>query len=144
MAQSAFLMTVTGIGISLAGWLSDARWAEGRAQVTSREVAGSHLAHMRCLDAAACLRIGATGMKVATGWGAHRAWHLSGKHLEGSVPIRIGDRHGVEQRFRVGMLRSGEQVAGGGKLDDAAEIHHGYAVTDMLHDRQIVGDEERG
>ena len=42
------------------------------------------------------------------------------------------------------MLGRGEEVARGGKLDDAAEVHHRDPLTDMLHDRQIMGDEEVG
>ena len=42
------------------------------------------------------------------------------------------------------MLRSGEQVPRAGKLDDAAEVHDRDPMTDMLHHRQIMGDEEIG
>ena len=42
------------------------------------------------------------------------------------------------------MTRIGEQRIGGAGLDDAAEIHHGDAVGDVLHDREIVADEDVG
>src|SRR5262245_30079082 len=105
MAHSAFLMTVTGMRHS--PWpnvLGGACALKGRAQVTSREVSWSHLAHRRGFNAAALFRIGAARMEVATGRRAHRAWHFSGKHVGGTLPLRVRDRHGIEQRFRVGML----------------------------------------
>jgi len=46
---------------------------------------------------------------------------------------RVEDRHGREQSFRVGVPWPGEQRAGVGDLDDAAEIHDGDAVGDMPH-----------
>ena len=41
------------------------------------------------------------------------------------------------------MLRSGrEELFGGRKLDDLAEVHDGDAVGDVAHDGEVVGDEE--
>ena len=42
------------------------------------------------------------------------------------------------------MQRRGEQRVARRELDDAAEIHHGDAMADVLHDREIVRDEEVG
>ena len=39
------------------------------------------------------------------------------------------------------MAGIGEQFALLGGFDDAAELHHRDAVTDMGHDREIVSDE---
>jgi hypothetical protein len=42
------------------------------------------------------------------------------------------------------MQRVVEQLVAIRQLDDAAEIHHGYTLTEMPHHRQIVGDEQVG
>ncbi|MNE83847.1 hypothetical protein D3C80_1806990 [compost metagenome] len=42
------------------------------------------------------------------------------------------------------MQRLGEQRLGRRQLDDPAQIHHSYAVTDELHNRQIMGNEHIG
>ena len=39
------------------------------------------------------------------------------------------------------MLGSRIQILRACKLDDFSEIHHGHSVRDMLHDLQIMGDE---
>ena len=40
------------------------------------------------------------------------------------------------------MLRRGEDVVGLGDLDEPAAVHHGDAVADVPHGREIVRDEE--
>jgi hypothetical protein len=42
------------------------------------------------------------------------------------------------------MLGPRRQAAGRRDLDDAPEIHHGDAVADVLHRRQVVRDEQVG
>ena len=42
------------------------------------------------------------------------------------------------------MQRVVEQLVAIGELDDAAEIHHGDALAEMPHHRQIVRDEQIG
>ena len=42
------------------------------------------------------------------------------------------------------MQRRGEQRVARRQLDDAAEIHHGDAMADVLHHREIVRDEQVG
>ena len=37
-----------------------------------------------------------------------------------------------------------EELLGRRDLDDLADIHHGHAIADMLHDGEVVGDEEIG
>ena len=56
----------------------------------------------------------------------------------------IGHRHGVEQRPGVGVAGCGEQLVGGGGLDDPAEVHHRHAVGDVLDDPEVVGHDEVG
>ena len=43
-----------------------------------------------------------------------------------------------------GMLRRRVQRPGVGQLDDAAEVHHRDAIADVLHDLEIVRDEQVG
>ena len=45
---------------------------------------------------------------------------------------RTGARHGFEQRPRIGMRRSVEQVLRRPLLDDPAEIHHRDLVAEMI------------
>ena len=49
-----------------------------------------------------------------------------------------------QQRPAIGMARRGEQRLRVRGLDDAAEIHHGDAVGDVLHHGEIVRDEDVG
>src|SRR6266852_1439004 len=51
-------------------------------------------------------------------------------------------RRGGEERRRVGVARGGVQGRRGGPLDDLAEIHHRDMIGDVLHDREVMGDEE--
>src|SRR6185437_5211086 len=45
---------------------------------------------------------------------------------------------------RIGMVRRGEELLGRRLLDDAAEIHDGDAVGEVLDDAEIMADEEIG
>ena len=58
--------------------------------------------------------------------------------------VRIGPWDGRKQRLGIGMTRAGIEGALGGDFDELAEIHHSDAVADMLHDREVVGDEQIG
>src|SRR3954447_12686240 len=42
------------------------------------------------------------------------------------------------------MLRRGVELVAIGKLDHTAEVHHGDAVGDVAHDREIVRDKKIG
>src|ERR1700737_3160465 len=53
----------------------------------------------------------------------------------------IEPRHLGEQRLRVGVVGVGEEIVGRRLLDDAAEIHDGHAVRDMLDDAETGADE---
>ena len=57
---------------------------------------------------------------------------------------RIGRRGRREQRLGVGMQRRPEQRALVGELDDAAEIHHGDAMADVLDHAEIMRHEQVG
>ena len=57
---------------------------------------------------------------------------------------RVGIEHGdrAEQRLGVRVRGAREQRAGLAHLHDPAAVHHRHAVADVLHQPQVVGDEE--
>src|SRR5947209_15534613 len=57
---------------------------------------------------------------------------------------RVVDRHGRQERLRVGVRRPLVDVLAGADLDDLAEIHHGDAVRYVADDGEVVRDEEIG
>src|SRR5580704_3587849 len=57
---------------------------------------------------------------------------------------RIHRRPRREQRLRIGMLRIAVDRLDRPQLDDLAEIHHQHAVAEILHDVEVVADEEVG
>src|SRR4051794_31874184 len=66
----------------------------------------------------------------------------SARGARGALDFGIGNGRGIEQCLRIGMLRRGIKLVAIGKLDHAAEIHHGYAIGDVAHNGEIVRDEE--
>jgi hypothetical protein len=58
------------------------------------------------------------------------------------IAARIGRCGGGKQRLGVGVQWRLEERALVGRFNDAAEIHHGNAMADVLDHRQIVRDEE--
>ena len=72
------------------------------------------------------------------------AWDITLQN--GFIPFqtRIRGRHSCEQAFRVGMLSVRENLTFLSELDDAPQIHHGDAITDVFNDRQIVRNKEVG
>ena len=113
---------------------SDGRRSHGR----------RHRDQRRPLDPAALDRMRAAQMQMAAGRRIDRARHVALQ--DGAVAPRARARHRDrgQQRLRIGVARVGEQFVGRRGLDDAAEIHHGDAVGDVLHHREIVRDEDVG
>ena len=64
------------------------------------------------------------------------------REIERAVDVRIG--HGGEKRLRIGMNRVAEEGGFRRLLDDVAPAHHGDGVGDVVHDREVVRDEEVG
>ena len=56
----------------------------------------------------------------------------------------ICHRDGAKQRLSIGMQRVAEQLLRRCQLHDPPKIHHGDPVGQILHHRQIVGDENVG
>ena len=83
-------------------------------------------------------------MEDAAAWRRSRRWNVAAEDDALALRIGIGDRHRREQRLGVRHQRLGVERRAGRRLHDAAEIHHGDAVGDMLDDRKVVRDEEVG
>src|SRR5262249_18281062 len=83
-------------------------------------VSRAHLAQFRSRAAAGLDRDRAARMKHAAGRRIHRARHLALDRPERPRRFdrRIGHRHRVEQRARVGMQRMVEQLVAVSELDD--------------------------
>ena len=66
------------------------------------------------------------------------------KHDALLLPLRVRHRNGRQQRHRVRMQWLLVQVAARREFGDLAEVHDRHAVADVLHDRQVVRDEQVG
>ena len=88
------------------------------------------------------LRERAAGMKAAAGRRVDRVGRVAGDRrlLDALRRVHRGPRG--EQSARVGMQRPLEDRLDRADLDDAAEIHHQHPVAEVLHDVQIVADED--
>src|SRR5215467_7498766 len=71
-------------------------------------------------------------------WTRHIAFEDDPLFLNG----RIRNGHRRKQRFSVGMLWIFVQFFIGSKFDNLPEVHHGYPVTDMFHNIEVMGNEE--
>ena len=87
---------------------------------------------------------GAARVEAAAGGRVNRRRHVAVEHDAVALARRVGDGDGREQGARVGVERVGVKLGGRGDLDDAAEVHDGDAVRDVLDDGQPVRDEEVG
>src|SRR4051794_23263798 len=76
--------------------------------------------------------------------GIERARDVAAEDDPRPAELRIRDRDRGEQGLRVRMLGVAEHLATIRHLGDLAEVHHGDAVTDVLDDAHVVGDEEVG
>ena len=70
----------------------------------------------------------------------------SSTRLPGRAAVaRVGDRGRGQQGLGVGMRAGAANTALAGTLfDELAEVHHGDVVGEVLHRRQVVGDEQAG
>src|SRR5262249_52266155 len=80
-------------------------------------------------------------MEAASCGRIERARHLALEDHAGPPGLRLGDWNGGEERATIGMAGRSKQVFGACNLDNAAKIHHGNAVGDMLYDGQVVRNE---
>ena len=114
-----------------------------------REVAGAAVA--RCdflklgkLLRADALRDRAARVETAAGRRIQRRRRVASEDdaLAGLLDIRIGNRHGRQQRLRVRMVRLAVERLPVRNLDHLTQIHNGNAIGDVLHDGQVVGDKQ--
>lgn len=88
------------------------------------------------------LGIGTAGMEVTAGRRIERRRDFSPDEQTVARAVRVGDRHGVEERFAVGVAGGVIQSFGGSQFDDPSEIHDRDPIADVLDHRKIVRDKE--
>src|SRR5882672_12125284 len=97
-----------------------------------------HLGHTPWLGMRATRMEGTTGRRI------ERARHVAFEKRNRLLP-RFPDPGGSrEQAARIGMRQVPPEGSRSAGLDDLAKIHDGDAVSDVLHEREIVRDEEIG
>ena len=104
---------------------------------------GRHLAQGGVFHGAARHRVGAARVKMATRRRLERARQLPLHDREGPAP-RFKARRRREQGARVGVIGASEHLQGRPFFHHTAEIHNGDPVRDVLHDAEIVADEQVG
>src|SRR5215472_8100282 len=112
------------------------------AQMTRNPVSYHRLNELRLLDTATIECIGTACVETATWRRLDGARHVARQNDALAARSRIGYRHRREQCLRVRVQRIAEEFVFRGELDNAAEIHHGDTIADVLDDRQIVRDEK--
>ena len=93
---------------------------------------GTDLAQCRDLGLAPRLGVGTARMKSTARRRIDGTRNVALQQLFLAPDPRIGDRHGSQQGFGVGMQGAREQRLLVGVFDDLAEIHDRDAVTDVL------------
>ena len=95
------------------------------------------------IDLAARLdRDRAARMEPAAGRKLDRVGRLAAQDLNRGPMPRVPARHDREQRLRVRMPRTLDDLASGSFLDDAAEVHHADAIGEARGRREVVSDHE--
>src|SRR5262249_53288537 len=111
-------------------------------EVTGNPVTWPHIAQLRRLGSAPFLGIMAAGVEAATGWWRERAGHFPSQDDALALAGRIWPRDRREQRLRIGVAGGGIERLLVGNLNKLAEVHDRNAVADVLHDREVVRDEQ--
>jgi len=90
--------------------------------------------------------IGAAGTEMTAGGGIHRGGYVAFQHyaLCGAVLLGIRHRYGGDKAAGVGMDRVEGELIAVCQLHQLAQIHDADAVGYVLHDAQVVGDEQIG
>ena len=83
-------------------------------------------------------------MKVASGWRVDWVGDVAYQSDARALEAGFRDWNCRQQRLGVRVFRRCVELAGGGDFNNAAEVHHRDAITDVLHHRQIVRDKEIG
>ena len=118
-------------------------YASGR-QVARHAMPGAQLDELgRAHVAEPLLGDGASRVKRAAGGRVHRARNVSLEHDALALLAGIGDGNGAKQRLGVRVLRLFVEVFGRCLFDYQAQVHHRDALREILHDLQVMGDEEK-
>ena len=120
------------------------RWRDLRRHVVTCRamlVSDGHVPRRR--DAAVGLGLRAARVEAAARRRVHRRRDLLAQqlHIPHTFQGRIRHRNRRQQRLRVRMARRSEDRVARPFLDDLAEVHDGYPVTDVTNHAEIVGDE---
>ncbi len=85
-------------------------------------------------------------MEVAAGRRVDRAWHVTTENdpLAPLLDHGVRNGHRGEKRLGVGVERIVVERVAVGHLDDLAEVHHRNTVGNVLHHREVMGDEQVG
>src|SRR3954471_10528078 len=91
----------------------------------------AYLHELRRFNPASLHRITAAGVKGASRWWIDRRRHVALDQGRQAFGRGVCQRNRSQQRLRIWMTRVCEQLGLFGDLDDASEIHHRNAMTDM-------------
>ncbi len=85
-------------------------------------------------------------MEAAAGRRVDRARDVALEDDPPALPLgdRVRDRDRRQQRPGVRVARRAVELLRRPELDDLAQVHDRHPVADVLHDRQVVGDEQVG
>lgn len=124
----------------------DVRLLDGErlGKVAGAEVAVSDLLELRSLLAADLLSNGATRVETAARRRIDGRRRIAGKDdaLASLLNVRIRHGNSGQQRLRVRMMGLGVERLPVGKLDHLTQVHNGNAIGDVLHNGQVVSDEQ--
>ena len=113
-------------------------------------VTGNGVLVFQCRPAAALLRhrpVQRTPQRVRNrqpAGRAHRRRRIAGQRWLLDPPRRVHRQACGEQRAGIGMRGGAIDAVDRAKLDDLAEVHHQHPVGHIMHDVQIVRDEDVG
>ena len=114
---------------------------EGSGVEAAELMVGGDGGERRVLLLAAGDAVGAAGGEAAGGRQVGELGDAARDDAELRAPL-AHPRHAAEEALRVGVLRVAEDLAGGPALDDLARVHHGHAVGDLVHDPEVVRDQD--
>ncbi|EAU65581.1 conserved hypothetical protein [Stigmatella aurantiaca DW4/3-1] len=113
-------------------------------QKARRRVAAAQRIERRRLAAAALEGMGATRVERTPRGGRQRRRHVPLKQDALLPVLRIGHRHGRQQGLGVRVAGVAVQLRGLRQLHDLPQVHHRHPRGDVLHDLQVMRDEEVG
>jgi hypothetical protein len=85
----------------------------------------------------------AAGAKAAARGRVEGAGQVAGERWRPLTARSVGIGRGSHERLSVRVQRPRVDRVGAAPLYDLAEVHHSHPVAQVLHDVQVVGDEQR-